>query len=172
MVDSSLQQFEDRMMQLKNRDEKLSLAVDVLAELFSVTSNEVAIMLPDTHLGFDVLRFLSPNFLKESPSGYVYLSSEQSLAARTARDGVGSYDNIFTMVPHTAIFESISDKKVDEKRPEPIQKILSVPLHNADNLNGVIQISRKGAVRDDLDDFTDDDMRKLFQYSAVIGKNI
>lgn len=159
-------------MQLENRDEKLCVTVGVLAELFSVTGGEVAIMLPDTHLGLDVLRFHCPEFLRDSPSGYVLTSSEQSLAARTARNGLGSYDNQFTIVPHTAIFETISDDKESEARPYPIQKILSVPLHNADNPNGVIQISRKGATRDGLEDFTDEDLRALFQYAAILGKNI
>ena len=172
MVDSSLQQFEEHLMQLEDRDEKFCYIVSVLAKKFSVTTSEIAIMLPDTHIGLNVLRFQCPDFLRDSPSGYVLTSSEQSLAAQTARDGVGSYDNLFTIVPHTAIFETIIDKKDADTRPEPIQKILSVPLHNAANPNGVIQVSRKGMNRDDLDDFNDDDLRKLVQYSSVIGKNI
>src|ERR1700674_5271425 len=92
-----------------------------IAKTLSVKKDEVAIMGVSTR--WRHLYFLVPEALKNV--GFIPLSSNSALAARTARDSRPEIDNNFTVARHATVFEGV---KTSSETPEPIQKILSAPI--------------------------------------------
>ncbi|MGH9740241.1 MAG: GAF domain-containing protein [Candidatus Acidiferrales bacterium] len=135
---------------------RLNRAVDLIAKSFGVRPHEVAI------LGFTAderaLRFLAPDNLR--PVGEIPLTSISSLAVRTARDGRAEVVNHFSMVPHASVFEGVPIG--EDKRGEPIQKIMSAPIRLGTRVVGVLQVSRKGSEGSEAGpDFTRAQLREL-----------
>src|SRR5882724_6559078 len=86
------------------------------------------------------LYFLVPEALKNV--GFIPLTSNSALAARTARESRPEINNTFGTAKHATVFEGV---KTSTDAAEAIQKIISAPILSADKVIGVIQISRKGA---------------------------
>lgn len=107
-----------------------------LAKLFGVRSTEVGLLFRDQYF----LKFLYPVELQAA--GSIPLSGS-SVAARTATTKKADIFNNFARIPHRSIFETI--KLRDAEAPQPIQKLMSVPVFGTDGeVIGVVQISRKG----------------------------
>lgn len=150
-----------------DREGQIQLLVTSLSRTFGVDINEVALYRLDEERS--VLKFLWPAKLKQV--GAIPYSSFDSLAARTAREGVVFLDNSFAAQRHANAFEKIRLASGMAAPPKPIQKIVSAPIFNGKEVRGVIQLSRKG---DDngpqIQDFTDDDAEALLALAGVLGQ--
>ena len=142
----------------------LASVAEKIAKSLSVRKDEVAIMGVSTR--WRHLHFLVPEALKNV--GFIPLSSNSALAARTARDSRPEIDNNFTVARHAAVFEGV---KITSEAPESIQKMLSAPILSEGKVIGVIQISRKGpSVARAGPDFTADDLGKILALCKPLGK--
>jgi hypothetical protein len=142
----------------------LSLVAEKIAKTLSVRKDEVAIMGVSTR--WRHLHFLVPEALKNV--GFIPLSSNSSLAARTARDSRPEIDNNFTMSRHATVFEGV---KITSEAVESIQKMLSAPILAEGKVVGVIQISRKGSNAAGAGpDFTAADLGKILALCKPLGK--
>jgi hypothetical protein len=143
----------------------LASVAEKIAKTLSVRKDEVAIMGVSTR--WRHLHFLVPEALKNV--GFIPLSSNSALAARTARDSRPEIDNNFTLARHATVFEGV--KISPEETPESIQKMLSAPILSEGKVIGVIQISRKGSSAANAGpDFTAADLGKILALCKPLGK--
>jgi GAF domain-containing protein len=142
----------------------LATVAEKIAKTLSVRKDEVAIMGVSTR--WRHLHLLVPEALKNV--GFIPLSSNSALAARTARDSRPEIDNDFTLARHATVFEGV---KIASEAAESIQKILSAPILSEGKVVGVIQISRKGPSSTGAGpDFTADDLGKILALCKPLGK--
>jgi GAF domain len=140
-----------------------TLAEKIAKEL-RVKVDEVAILAVSNR--WRHLHFLVPAALKNV--GFVPLTSNSALAARTARESRAEINNNFPAVRHATVFESV---KAATSSGESIQKIMSAPILNDGKIVGVIQISRKGESSASAGpDFTTEDLAKVQAISRPLGK--
>ncbi len=110
--------------------------------------------------------FLAPEALHKV--GYIPLSSNSALAARTARESRPEMNNKFAAVRHASVFEGI---KVGNASAEAIQKIISAPILSDGRVVGIIQISRKGtSLTTAGPDFTPTDLGQILALCKPLGK--
>jgi hypothetical protein len=142
----------------------LSSIAERIAKNLGVKTDEVAILGLSTK--WRHLHFLVPQALKNV--GFIPLSSNSALAARTARDSCPEINNNFAASPHVSVFEGV---KVGGYSTEAIQKIISAPILSDHKVVGVIQISRKGANPSLAGpDFTSEDQGKVVALCKPLGK--
>jgi hypothetical protein len=135
-----------------------------IAKSLGVKTDEVAILGLSTK--WRHLHFLVPESLKNV--GFIPLSSNSALAARTARDMRPEINNTFSGARHATVFEAA---KVGGESGEAIQKIISAPILSDGKVIGVIQISRKGASPSFAGpDFTSEDVGKVIALCKPLGK--
>lgn len=162
-------QLEDRLAARASGEGRIELVAQAVHKAFSVSPDEVALFTLDSET--QVLCFLWP--LKLRSSGFVPLSSSDSLAAQTARDNRPYLNNRFASAQHASIFESIplNDNRVG--KPEPIQKIISAPLSIEGKTTGVIQVCRKGSDPAKTGpNFSMDELNALAEISKSIARYI
>lgn len=112
------------------------------------------------------LHFLVPQALKNV--GFIPLTSNSALSARTARDSRPEINNNFTAVRHASVFEAV---RTATTSGEAIQKIISAPILCEGKVVGVMQVSRKGVnVNEAGPDFTSDDLGKVLALCRPLGK--
>ncbi len=99
----------------------LSSVAEKIARSLGVRSDEVAILAVSRRRRH--LHFLVPEALKKV--GFIPLSSNSALAARTARDSRPEIDNNFPAARHATVFEGV---KINAEPAEAIQKMLSAPI--------------------------------------------
>jgi hypothetical protein len=135
-----------------------------IAKNLSVKTEEVAIL--GLSSKWRHLYFLVPEPLRNV--GFIPLTSNSALAARTARESRPEINNNFAAVRHATVFEGI---KSGGDSSEAIQKIISAPILSGDKVAGVIQISRKGANAASAGaDFTPADLGKVLALCKPLGK--
>jgi len=135
-----------------------------IAKIIGVRNEEVAILAMSTR--WKHLHFLVPEALKNV--GFIPLSSNSALAAKTARESRPEIDNNFSAARHAVVFENI---KLSGDSLDPIQKIISAPLLFDGKVVGVIQVSRKGATSGDAGpDFTAEHLGNLLALCKPLGK--
>jgi hypothetical protein len=145
---------------------KLSLqsVAERIAKSLGVKSDEVAIMGLSTR--WKHLYFLAPEALHQV--GYIPLSSNSALAARTARESRPEINNKFAAVRHASVFEGV---KVGNSSAEAIQKIISAPILSDGRVVGIIQVSRKGTGPETAGpDFTPTDLGQILALCKPLGK--
>jgi hypothetical protein len=145
---------------------KVSLAsvAEKIAKNLGVRNDEVAILAVSTR--WRHLYFLVPEALKKV--GFIPLSSNSALAARTARDSRPEIENNFATARHATVFEGV---KLTGEAAEAIQKMISAPILLDGKVIGVIQVSRKGASPANAGlDFTADDLGKILAFCKPLGK--
>jgi transcriptional regulator with GAF, ATPase, and Fis domain len=142
----------------------LSSVANLIAKSFGVKPEEVAILSISTK--WKHLHFLVPESLKNV--GFIPLSSNSALAARTVRDKRPEIVNKFADVRHASVFEGIKSPDITG---ETIQKIVSAPILSGGKVIGVMQISRKGSsAKNAGPDFSTEDMGKVVALCAPLGK--
>ncbi len=142
----------------------LSTVAEKIARNLGVKNDEVAILAVSTR--WRHLHFLVPEALKNV--GFIPLSSNSALAARTARDSRPEIENNFAAARHATVFESI---KIADGASGAIQKMISAPILLDGKVIGVIQVSRKGANPHRAGpDFTADDLGKILALCKPLGK--
>ncbi len=135
-----------------------------IAKNLGVKPDEVAIL--GLSARWRHLYFLVPEALKNV--GFIPLTSNSALAARTARESRPEINNNFPNVRHATVFEGV---KTGGDSGEVIQKIISAPILSGDKVIGVIQISRKGASGKSVGpDFTPGDLGKVLALCKPLGK--
>jgi hypothetical protein len=142
----------------------LASVAERIAKTLNVKTDEVAILA--ISLKWKHLHFLVPEALKNV--GFIPLSSNSALAARTARESRPEINNSFAAVRHASVFEGI---KVGGEAVDAIQKIISAPILANSRIVGVIQISRKGSSPLSAGpDFTADELGKVLAICKPLGK--
>lgn len=140
----------------------------VLAKIFRVQYTEVALL----RLESGLLRFVFPEHLRTT--GAIPLSSK-AVAAHTALSKKAEIFNNFARVKHASIFETIKPSgsgDSEEAVPNPIQKLMSVPIMDQDlNVVGVIQISRKALDARMAQDFSREDLHDLELAAGVLASS-
>ena len=163
---SELERLASALATANSRTPELSLASvgERIAKSLGVKTDEVAIMV--VSLRWKHLYFIIPEALKNV--GYIPLSSNTALAARTARESRPEINNNFTAVRHASVFEGV---RVTSEGTEAIQKIVSAPILADGRIVGVIQVSRKGANAGTAGaDFTPDDLGRVLALCKPLGK--
>lgn len=137
-----------------------------LASIFGVQPDEVAILALVS--GGRHLRFLIPE--KFQAVGTIPLNSNTALAARTARERRPDTLNAFAGSRHASVFEGVPMGRRDG---EMIQKIMSVPILEGEQVVGVAQISRKGRTQiESGPDFGSGELRKLQGLAPTLARFI
>lgn len=135
-----------------------------IARAIGVRQDEVAIL--GVSARWKHLHFLVPEALKNV--GFIPLSSNSALAAKTARESRPEIDNKFSASRHVNVFEGV---KINGEHVESIQKIISAPILFDGKVIGIIQISRKGANPHAAGpDFNADDLGKILALCKPLGK--
>lgn len=163
---SELEQLVNEIEEEKTSVEKVAMPelAQKIARVLHVKADEVAILAVSNR--WKHLHFLAPEVLKNV--GFVPLTSNSALVARTARDNKPEINNNFSGVRHTSVFEGV---KGATRAGESIQKIISVPILNEGKVVGVIQISRKGhSVAAAGPDFTSEDLGRVVAICGPLGK--
>jgi hypothetical protein len=142
----------------------LASVAEKIAKTLGVRRDEVAILGVSTR--WKHLHFIVPEALKRV--GFIPLSSNSSLAARTARESRPEIDNNFAIARHATVFEGV---KITGEAAESIQKIISAPVLVDGRVVAVIQISRKGTDPESAGpDFLADDLGKVLALCKPLGK--
>jgi hypothetical protein len=144
--------------------DSLDLVARILAKLFSVDTDEVAILklVPK----YKSLKFVIPE--KFTPVGTIPLTSTTALAARTARERKAEVVNNFSSARHANVFEAVP---LGRDPSELIQKIMSAPILDGARIHGVVQISRKAkSLAQAGADFTQRDLRALVSLSPTLDR--
>src|SRR6266576_7072323 len=141
----------------------LSVVAEKIAKNLGVKHDEVAILAVSNR--WRHLHFLVPEALKNV--GFVPLSSNSALAARTARESRPEIENNFAATRHATVFESV---KVADAAGA-LQKMISAPILLEGKVIGVIQVSRKGANPHCAGpDFTSQDLGNILALCKPLGK--
>jgi hypothetical protein len=142
----------------------LASVAEKIAKNLGVRNDEVGIL--EVYTRWRHLHFLVPEALKKV--GFIPLSSNSALAARTARDSRPEIENNFPAARHATVFEGV---KITGEAAEAIQKMISAPILLDGKVIGVIQVSRKGASPVSAGpDFTADDLGKILAICKPLGK--
>lgn len=142
----------------------LEKVADILANLFDVKTDEVAILklVPK----YKSLKFVIPH--KLSLVGTIPLTSTTALAARTARERKAELVNNFSTARHANVFEAVP---LGRDPSEHIQKIMSAPILDGSRVHGVVQISRKAKSPSQAGaDFTQKELRILTSLSPMLDR--
>ncbi|HLW43683.1 MAG TPA: GAF domain-containing protein [Candidatus Acidoferrales bacterium] len=142
---------------------QLTKIADAVGRVFSVQSDEVAILSVTDDGKF--LRFRVPEQLQAI--GRIPLTSNSSLAVRTARDKRPEIVNHFNIAPHASVFEGV---RINQERSDPIQKIMSAPIALDAKVIGVLQVSRKSKTARGARDFSPSDLRQLVSITAFVAR--
>lgn len=141
-----------------------SAVAERIAKNLGVKSDEVGIL--GLSARWRHLYFLVPEALKNV--GFIPLTSNSALAARTARESRPEINNAFGNVKHATVFEGV---KTGDEAAEAIQKIISAPILAGNKVIGVLQISRKGSNAKSVGpDFTPADLGKVLALCKPLGK--
>jgi len=142
----------------------LSAIAEKIAKIIGVRNEEVAILAVSKR--WKHLHFLVPEALKSV--GFIPLSSNSALAAKTARESRPDIDNNFSAARHAVVFENI---KLSGESLDPIKKIISAPILFDGRVVGVIQVSRKGKTSGSAGpDFTAEHLGNLLALCKPLGK--
>jgi len=142
----------------------LTAIAERIAKNLGVKTDEIALMGVSTR--WRHLHFLVPESLKQV--GFIPLSSNSAISARTARESRPEIINNFASVRHATVFEGV---KIGGETSELIQKLISAPILSGDKVVGVIQVSRKGPTPKEAGpDFSADDLGKILALCKPLGK--
>jgi hypothetical protein len=140
----------------------LSSVAQKIARSLGVRHDEVAILAVSPRWR----HFLVPEALQKV--GFIPLSSNSALSARTVRDSRPEIDNNFPMSRHANVFEGI---RINSETAGAIQKVISAPILLDGKVIEVIQISRKGATAAGAGpDFTANDLGQILAMCKPLGK--
>jgi hypothetical protein len=135
-----------------------------IAKHLGVNKDEVAVL--GVSHRWRHLHFLVPAALKNV--GFIPLTSNSALAARTVRESRPEINNNFSAVRHATVFEGV---KTATTSGESIHKIISAPILCEGKVVGVMQVSRKGtSVNDSGPDFIAEDLGKVLAICRPLGK--
>lgn len=142
----------------------LPAMAEKIAKSLGVKPDEVAILGVSTR--WRHLHFLVPQALKNV--GFIPLTSNSALAAKTVRENRPEINNNFSAVRHATVFEGVRSATTTG---ESIQKIISAPIQCEGKVVGVMQVSRKGnSPMEAGADFSAEDLGKVLALCRPLGK--
>lgn len=142
----------------------LPTIAEKIAKHLGVLADEVAIL--GVSHKWRHLHFLVPDSLRNV--GYIPLSSNSALAARTVKESRPEINNNFTTIRHASVFEGVKSATTSG---ESIQKIISAPILCDGKVVGVMQVSRKGTSPNNAGpDFSSEDLGKVLALCRPLGK--
>lgn len=142
----------------------LPAMAEKIAKGLGVKPDEVAILGVSTR--WRHLHFLVPQALKNV--GFIPLTSNSALAAKTVRENRPEINNNFSAVRHATVFEGVRSATTTG---ESIQKIISAPIQCEGKVVGVMQVSRKGnSPMEAGADFSAEDLGKVLALCRPLGK--
>jgi GAF domain-containing protein len=145
------------------RDGRFEAAAVAIGAFFGVKPHEVAFF--TVNAGQRSIVFRWPGTL--SAAATIPLKAFNSLVAKTANERRSSLDNAFASTRHLEIIEHLLTERTERI---PVQKIMSVPIVSRDAVIGVIQVTRKGATREEAgSDFTPADLADLERLASEIA---
>lgn len=169
MVTSLVSELE-RIANTLEKEEKTAAEINLpsiaerIAKHLGVNQDEVAVL--GVSHRWRHLHFIVPAALKNV--GFIPLTSNSALAARTVRESRPEINNNFSAVLHASVFEGV---KTATTSGESIHKIVSAPILCEGTVVGVMQISRKGASSSSAGpDFTAEDLRKVLAICRPLGR--
>ena len=143
-------------------ERSLPAVAEKIARELRVKADEVALLAVSHRRRH--LYFLVPHVLKNV--GFIPLTSNSALAARTARDSRPEINNNFSAVRHAAVFEGVKTATA-----KSIQKIISAPILFEEKVVGAMQISRKGgSLVSAGPDFTPEELGRVLAICKPLGK--
>lgn len=146
------------------KEVSLPALAEKIAKELRVKPDEVAILGVSNR--WRHLHFLVPHVLKNV--GFIPLTSNSALAAKTVRESRPEINNNFSAVRHATVFEGV---KAATTTGESIQKIISAPILSDGKVVGVMQVSRKGDTPTSAGaDFTTEDLGKVQALCRPLGK--
>jgi GAF domain len=146
------------------KDVSLDALAGKIAKELRVKNDEVAILGVSSR--WSHLHFLVPQALRNV--GFIPLTSNSALAARTVRESRPDINNEFAKVRHATVFEGV---KAATTTGESIQKIISAPILSDGKVVGVMQVSRKGENSASAGpDFSSEDLGKVLALCRPLGK--
>jgi GAF domain-containing protein len=147
-------------------EERLRFAAEELALFFSVRTHEIGIFRVNSNKHEIV--FVWPQGM--AGYGHIPLNAVNSLVAKTANDRSSTLDNSFAGSRHLFMFEHMLAEKSERI---PLQKIMSAPIINGEEVLGVLQISRKAPTLTEAGaDFTSVDLDDLKAITTMIADYI
>lgn len=157
MLDKKLKSNKDTLFKAV-----LMIIRDYLIEIFSVTNDELAIIMKDhEELGHFVLPFPFLNKSNTFPINRSTITRDVFLKGRPVMS------NDAPSIHRLSFYEMI---KISEKKPLPIQKFLAMPLIEEGNVFAVLWVSRRGATHENAGkDFTKEDMTNLGHLIKIIN---
>jgi len=142
----------------------LPAVAEKIAKELGVQGDEVAILALSDR--WRHLHFLVPSVLRNV--GFIPLTSNSALAARTARDSRPEINNNFSAVRHATVFEGV---RAAATTGDSIQKIISAPILFEGKVVGVMQVSRKGrSLASAGPDFTPEELGRAVAICRPLGK--
>jgi hypothetical protein len=160
----------ERIVDALEKEEKTAAEIDLpsiaerIARHLGVNRDEVAVL--GVSHRWRHLHFIVPAALKNV--GFIPLTSNSALAARTVRDSRPEINNNFSAMPHASVFEAV---KTATTSGESIHKIVSAPILCQGKVVGVMQISRKGTSSNSAGpDFTAEDLGKVLAICRPLGR--
>jgi hypothetical protein len=160
----------ERIVNALEKEEKTAAEIDLpsiaerIAKHLGVNQDEVAVL--GVSHRWRHLHFIVPAALKNV--GFIPLTSNSALAARTVRDSRPEINNNFSAMPHASVFEAV---KTATTSGESIHKIVSAPILCQGKVVGVMQISRKGTSSNSVGpDFTAEDLVKVLAICRPLGR--
>jgi hypothetical protein len=163
---SELQRLADTLESETSTTAEIPLAAmaEKIAKNLGVKTDEVAILGISTR--WRHLHFLVPQALKNV--GFIPLTSNSALAAKTVRESRPEINNTFSAMRHATVFEGV---KAASTSGESIQKIISAPIFCEEKVVGVMQVSRKGKSSMEAGaDFSAEDLGKVLALCRPLGK--
>jgi hypothetical protein len=139
--------------------------VKAVGTAFTCKPDEVAILILTTDGKH--LRFVAPR--RFTDLGTIPVTKRDSIAVATLGKKTGEAMNNVPMVKHVAFFESVKLRD----RVVPIQKMITVPIHNRGTVIGVAQVSRKGETPGDAGpDFSPADVKKAQDFFEGVAVHL
>jgi hypothetical protein len=165
-TDQLEEKLKNNAASIKDSAERLKPIAEELAAFFAVRIHEIGIFRvnPKKH----EIVFIWPQGM--TGDGHIPLNAMNSLVAKTANDRASTLDNSFSGSRHLFIFEHMLAEKSDRI---PLQKIMSAPIIDGDEVLGVIQISRKAlSLAEAGADFTLRDLDDLKAVSSMLANYV
>jgi len=160
----------ERIANALEKEEKTAAEIDLptiaerIAKHLGVNQDEVAVL--GVSHRWKHLHFIVPVALKNV--GFIPLTSNSALAARTVRESRPEINNNFSAARHATVFEGV---KTATTSGESIHKIVSAPILCEGKVVGVMQISRKGSSSNSAGpDFTAEDLGKVLAICRPLGR--
>lgn len=136
--------------------------VKVASRTFRCKLDEVAILMVTADGKH--LRFAAPRKFFEL--GTIPVTKRDSIAVNVLVKKAGELTNTVPLVKHVAFFETVRLKD----KPQPIQKMITVPILHRGAAVGVAQVSRKGETPAAAGaDFTPADLRKVEEFFDAVA---